>query len=212
MRPHVAAPARMLHLMPCPRCGEANGVTAIACWKCDLQLMPAALLKPRPLPQPQAQPGDAPSQPPVLHPDVPSDDVSLRIGPLARRRRDDPRTPSPSVPPALESTANAPPSFAAPPRARRVQPLVALVLLLGGGLMGALIAAWVPHHEGGAAVARPPPGQAAAAVASPALPEAPPRAPAAGAEPARADAGHTPAPTSGSFSTSRPPATPTPRP
>lgn len=211
MRPHVAALARAPHLMPCPRCGEANGVTAIACWKCELQLMPAALLKPRPLPQPQAQPEDALSQPPVLRPDVPSDDVSLRIGTLARRRRDDPRTLSPSVPPALESTANAP-SSAAPPRARRVQSLVALVLLLVGGLMGALIAGWVPHDEGGAAVARPPRGQAAAAVASPALPEAPPRAPAAVAEPAPADAGHTPAATSGSFSTSRPPAIPSPRP
>jgi hypothetical protein len=171
MRPPVNAPARRPHLMTCPRCGEFNGVTAIACWKCDLPLMPAALLEPRPLQELQAPPEDASPQPPVLHAEVPSDDVSLRIGTLARSRRDDPHTLPPFVPPVLDSTANEP-SFAPRAKARRVQPLTALILLLGGGLIGALIVGWMHRDEGEAAVARPPP-DAVAAVSSPERPALP---------------------------------------
>src|SRR5256885_1729362 len=47
MRPPVLKESRRSHLQPCPRCGEANGITAIACWKCDLQLIPDHLLEPR---------------------------------------------------------------------------------------------------------------------------------------------------------------------
>src|SRR4030095_106648 len=65
MRPSVPVEARRSHLQPCPRCGEANGITAVACWKCDLQLMPDHLLAPRQgpdshLPPPEDVPrGDA---------------------------------------------------------------------------------------------------------------------------------------------------------
>ncbi|HEX6704481.1 MAG TPA: hypothetical protein VF169_06945 [Albitalea sp.] len=55
MRAPQAEPRRS-HLMSCPGCGAANGITALACWNCELQLLPELVpaRKPAPVDPPHA--------------------------------------------------------------------------------------------------------------------------------------------------------------
>lgn len=164
MRPPITTEARRPHLMPCPRCGEANGVTAISCWKCDLQLMPNHLLEPRPLP-PHAPVPDA-SPPSVLDAEVPQT-MAEQVGGAGTHRRDDPHTLPLFVPPTARFTANES-SFAARVGLSRVrQLLMALTLMLAGALLGALFIDFLRRDEPQAPVARAPVAPAGPAAAAP---------------------------------------------
>ena len=59
MRQPQQGEARRSHLMPCPGCGAANGITAVACWQCDRQLL-------APPPRPRQAPPPTMAEPPTL--------------------------------------------------------------------------------------------------------------------------------------------------
>jgi hypothetical protein len=102
MRPPVLKEAHRSHLQPCPRCGESNGITAIACWKCDLQLIPDHLLEPRQGPVSHLPP---PVDVPRVDAEVPAETLEqLRVA-----RHDGPHTLPPLSSPASHAdTANDP--------------------------------------------------------------------------------------------------------
>jgi hypothetical protein len=101
MRPPVLKEAHRSHLQPCPRCGEANGITAIACWKCDLQLMPEHLLEPREGPDSRLPP---PEEVPRVEAEVPAEMLEqLRVA-----RHDDAHTLPPLAAAMRHDTANDP--------------------------------------------------------------------------------------------------------
>lgn len=131
MRPPVPKEVRRSHLLPCPRCGEANGVTAIACWKCDLQLMPDKLLEPR-----RAAGEATPSELPVVDAEV-SEDTLDRMRAARPLAHDGPHTLPPFATPREGGTANDPhfgPGLT-PVQRRRV-------LMAGAVVLAAAVVAW----------------------------------------------------------------------
>src|SRR5262252_338091 len=101
MQPPVLQETRRSHLQPCPRCGEANGVTAVACWKCDLQLIPDHLLEARQGPASRVPPvGDIP----LVDAEVPAEMLEQ----LRAARHDGPHTLPPLASAAHVATANDP--------------------------------------------------------------------------------------------------------
>src|SRR5256885_2485224 len=99
MRPPVLKEARRSHLQPCPRCGEANGITAIACWKCDLQLIPDHLLEPR-----HGASRTPPADVPLVDAEVPAEMLEQ----LRAARHDGPHTLPPITTTPDMGTANDP--------------------------------------------------------------------------------------------------------
>lgn len=172
MRPPVPKEARRSHLQPCPRCGEENGITAIACWKCDLQLIPDALLAPR-----QATQRSAPAaqEVPRIDSEVPAE-VLERIQGL-RLGHDGPHTLPPLGSRTDAHTANDPHFGAA-----WASPQFRLLWAAAGVALAASLLAWLVPR---APAERPALRAATATVVAPAVAPSPGR-PVAIAQPSAA--------------------------
>jgi hypothetical protein len=157
MRPSVTGEARRPHLMPCSRCGAANGVTAIACWQCDLQLMP----EPQPVRRPAGPPPVLEHDVPVVESEVPPAMLEqIRARAAAAADHDGPRTLPPFSPPHDTITANDE-LFAVPPSSMARHPRLMLAvagLTIASVLVGSLL--WPSDEarvdDGRAVVAAPP--------------------------------------------------------
>jgi hypothetical protein len=139
MRPSVTGEARRPHLMPCPRCGSANGITAVACWQCDLELNPEPQPVQRaPLPPPPVLEEDVP----VVESEVPPAMIEQIRARAAAAEDDGPRTLPPFAPPHDTSTANDPLFLAAetPATAKPSRLMLTVAgLTLAGAVAGLLL-------------------------------------------------------------------------
>lgn len=135
MRPTDSTVARRPYLVACPSCGENNGVSALACWKCEQPLTTDRL-------HGAAGGNDeraAAKELPVLHAEAPAEVIEeMRAAMLPHHG--EPHTLPPLAVAAADATANDA-RFAAPrgSNERRWLVLAGVVFALLGGVIGAML-------------------------------------------------------------------------